>query len=92
MSNIVEKEIKQLNEDEEISIYNPTSFINFIQNNIIQLLLLVLVFVVIYVVDCITNFNNVIIAIQNQQMMKEQMKIMKKNKFKPNGKKFKPKK
>jgi len=87
MSNIAEKEEKQQHENEEISIYNPTSIIKFIQNNIIQLLLLGLVFVVIYIVDRITNFNNVLIDIQNQQMMKEQMKIMKKNKFKQKVKK-----
>lgn len=60
------------NEDDEFSI------LNFIQNNIIQLLLLGLVIIVIYVVDQITHFNNILISIQQQKMMKEQIKQMKK--------------
>ena len=56
------------------------SITEFIQNNIIQILLLGLVFVIVYVVDRLTHFNNLIAAAQQQQMMKEHMKQMKKGK------------
>ena len=65
------------NED-EFSIFNLNSVINFIQNNIIKILLLGLVFFIIYIVDRVTNLNNMIAAVQQQQMMKEQIKQMKK--------------
>ena len=60
------------NEDEFSVFY-------FVQNNIIQLLLFGLVFVVIYAVDRVTHFNNILAAMQQQQMMKEQIKQMKKS-------------
>jgi hypothetical protein len=56
------------------------SFIEFIQNNIIQILLLGLVFVIVYVVDRLTYINNLISVAQDQKMMKEHMKLMKKGK------------
>jgi hypothetical protein len=64
--------------EEEFSIFNFNSVINFVQNNIIQLLLFGLVFVVIYLVDRVTHYNNILAAIQQQKIMKEQMKQMKK--------------
>jgi len=74
MSDTTENNKYEKNEDDEFSIFN------FIQNNIIQLLLLGIVFFVIYAVDRITHFNNVLVAIQHEQMMKEQINFMKKGK------------
>jgi len=78
MSDSTEKEKKE----DEFSILNFNSIINFVQNNIIQLLLLMLVFIVIYVVDRITQFNNLLIAIQQEQMMRQQVRQIKKGKKK----------
>ena len=81
MSDSHENEQKEKNDEEEFSI------LNFIQNNVIQLLLLGLAFFIIYIVDRITHFNSIIIIMQQQQMMKEQMKQMKKGKKGKKGKK-----
>ena len=78
MSDTTENNKNEKNDDEEFSILNLNSVMNFIKNNIIQLLLLVFVFVIIYAVDRITHFNNILVAIQQQKIMKEQMKQMKK--------------
>jgi hypothetical protein len=56
------------------------SITDFIQNNIIQILLFGLVFVIIYAVDQVTHLNNLIAAAQQERMMKEHMKQMKKGK------------
>jgi hypothetical protein len=80
MSDTTENIQKEKNNDDEFSIFNLNSVINFIQNNIIQLLLLGIVFFVIYAVDRVTHFNNILVAMQQQQIMKEQMKQMKKGK------------
>ena len=50
------------------------SFIYFVKNNIIQLLLLLLAFFIIYVVDRITFLNNMFIHIQQQKMIKQYKK------------------
>jgi len=77
------------NNDDELSIYNFKSIIHFIQNNIVQIILFILVFVIIYLVDKVTHFNTMLVAIQQQQIMKDQMKDqMKKSK---NAKNNKPK-
>lgn len=68
------------NTEQEKNIDDKFSIMNFIQNNIIQLLLLGLVFFIIYIVDRVTHLNNIIAAAQQQQMIKEQMKQMKKGK------------
>lgn len=73
-------EEQEKNTDYEFSIFNVNSVINFIQNNIIQLLLFGLVFFIIYIVDRVTHLNNIIAAAKQQQMMKEQLKQMKKSK------------
>jgi hypothetical protein len=62
------------NKDDELSIYNFKSIIHFIQNNIVQIILFILVFVIIYLVDRVTHFNTMLVAIQQQQIMKDQMK------------------
>jgi hypothetical protein len=50
------------------------SFIYFVKNNIIQLLLLLLAFFIIYLVDRISFFNNMFIHIQQQKMIKQYKK------------------
>ena len=48
--------------NEDFSIYNINSIINFIKENYIQILLFILVFIIIYVVDYISNINAMIFA------------------------------
>jgi len=79
------------NNDDELSIYNFKSIVHFIQNNIVQIILFILVFVVIYVVDRLTHFNTMLVAIQQQKIMKEQMKQMKQMKKTKNAKNNKQK-
>jgi hypothetical protein len=50
-------------EDDDFSIYNINSIINFCKNNWFQLLLLLLVFIIIYVVDYISNINTIIFGL-----------------------------
>jgi len=72
--------------NEEISIYNINSIINFIKDNFIQIILFILVFVIIYVVDHISNINAMIFAMPspipgvNVIEPKSQIKIPKGNK------------
>jgi len=73
------------NNDDELSIYNFKSIVHFIQNNIVQIILFILVFVIIYVVERVTHFNTMLVAIQKKQIMKDQMKKSK------NAKNRKPK-
>ena len=68
------------NTEQEKNMDDEFSIMNFIQNNIIQFLLLGLVFFIIYIVDRVTHLNNLLAAAQQQQMIKEQMKQMKKGK------------
>jgi len=68
------------NNDDELSIYNFKSIVHFIQNNIVQIILFILVFVIIYVVERVTHFNTMLVAIQQQQIMKDQMKKSKNTK------------
>jgi hypothetical protein len=68
------------NTEQEKNMNDEFSIMNFIQNNIIQFLLLGLVFFIIYIVDRVTHLNNLLAAAQQQQMIKEQMKQMKKGK------------
>lgn len=53
------------NDNEDLSIYNINSIIHFIKTNIIQILLLILVFVIIYTVDYISNINAMIFTMQS---------------------------
>lgn len=50
-------------EYEDFSFKNINSIINYIKNNWFQFLLLFLVFIIIYVVDYISNINTMIFAI-----------------------------
>jgi hypothetical protein len=47
---------------QEISIWNLNSIINYLKDNFIQILLLILVFVIIYTVDYISNINTMIFS------------------------------
>jgi hypothetical protein len=49
--------MERFDDDSDLSIYDFNSIINYIKNNIIQILLLILVFFIIYVVDYICNIN-----------------------------------
>jgi hypothetical protein len=46
--------------DDDFSIWNINSIIDFVKNNFIQILLFILVFVIIYVVDHVSNINAMI--------------------------------
>lgn len=48
----------------ELSIWNINSIIDFIKKNFVQILLLILVFVIIYIVDHISNINAAIFGVQ----------------------------
>jgi hypothetical protein len=47
---------------DEVSNWTPEMVFQFVKENIVQLLLLLLVFVIIYVVDHITNINAMLYA------------------------------
>ena len=51
-----------IDDESDLSIYNFNSIINYIKNNFIQILLLVLVFFIIYTVDYISNINAMLMA------------------------------
>lgn len=51
-----------LYDEHDLSIYNFNSIINYIQNNIAQIFLLIVVFLTIYAVDYISNANAMIMA------------------------------
>ena len=70
--------IESDNYEDDFSFYNINSLIDFVKNNVIQIFLFLLVFVIIYIVDHISNINTMLIAIQQQQAAK----MMKKSKSK----------
>lgn len=49
-----------IEEDNDFSIYSFNSIINYIKNNLLQISLLILVFIIIYVVDHISNINTML--------------------------------
>lgn len=49
-------------DEPDLSIYDFNSIINYIKNNFIQILLLILVFFIIYTVDYISNINTMLMA------------------------------
>ena len=51
-----------IDDEPDLSIYDFNSIINYIKNNFIQILLLLLVFFIIYLVDQISNINTMIMA------------------------------
>ena len=78
-----------IDDEPELSIYDFNSIINYIKNNFIQILLLLLVFFIIYLVDQISNINAMIMAPismipgipqQLQQHKQQPIKIPKENK------------
>ena len=62
---------------DELNIYNINSIFNFITKNYIQIFLLILVFIIIYIVDHISNINAVIFGlpspIPNASQQQQQM-------------------
>jgi hypothetical protein len=60
---------------QEISIWNLNSIINYLKDNLIQILLLILVFVIIYTVDYISNINAMISSIPQAVPILKQKKI-----------------
>ena len=51
-----------IDDEPDLSIYDFNSIINYIKNNFIQILLLLLVFFIIYLVDQISNINTMIMT------------------------------
>ncbi len=47
-------------EDNDFSIYNFNSIVNYIKNNILQIFLFILVFLIIYIVDHISTINSML--------------------------------
>ena len=87
-------EPKEYEDTDDFSFLNINSIIDFVKNNLIQILLFLLVFVIIYIVDYVSNINAMLMAFQQQQMafqqQKMEKKIVKKNKSKSiNGSKSK---
>jgi len=66
--------MEMIDDEPDLSIYDFNSIINYIKNNYVQFLLLILVFLIIYTVDYISNMNAMIMApvsmIQKQQPIK----------------------
>lgn len=54
-----------IEQDNDFSIYNLKSIINYIHNNLVQILLFVLVFIIIYIVDHISNINAMLMSPNN---------------------------
>ena len=54
--------MERFDDDSDLSIYDFNSIINYIKNNYIQLLLLILVFCIIYTVDYISNINTMLMT------------------------------
>jgi hypothetical protein len=75
----MEEPVKLEEYEDDFSFYNIHSLIDFVKNNVTQILLLLLVFVIIYIVDHISNINTFLMAMQQQQ---EASKFMKKTKNK----------
>jgi hypothetical protein len=67
---------------EKFSFFNIHSLGYFLKNNIFQLILLFIVFIIVYVVDRITNHNMNIMALHHEKIIKEQLKQAKKHKNK----------
>ena len=54
--------MKESDEYEELSIWNIKSIIDYIKENFIQILLFISVFIIIYIVDYISNINAVLFS------------------------------
>jgi len=55
-------------EDNDFSIYNFNSIVNYIKNNILQIFLFILVFLIIYIVDRISTINSMLSLNTNSMM------------------------
>jgi hypothetical protein len=64
----------------EVSNWTPEMVFQFVKENIVQLLLLLLVFVIIYVVDHITNINAMLYAAPASNTILQQKPSRKKSK------------
>jgi len=69
-------------EEDDFSFYNINSITIFLKNNVIQICLFIMVFIIIYIVDHISNINTMLLAIQQQQIAIQNEKNMKKYKSK----------
>ena len=65
---------------DEVSNWTPETVFQFIKENILQFLLLLLVFVIIYVVDHITNINTMLYAAPMSNAILQQKPSRKKSK------------
>jgi hypothetical protein len=63
--------------DDDFSFYNMNSIIEFVKNNLTQIFLFLLVFIIIYIVDHISNFNAMLMAIEQQQLAVQHKKNLK---------------
>ena len=54
-----------IEQDNDFSIYNLKSIINYIRNNLLQIVLFVLVLIIIYIVDHISNINTMLMVHNN---------------------------
>ena len=61
-----------IEEDNEFSIYDFNSIINYTKENFFQILLLFLVFFIIYLVDYISNINTIISQINSMNIPQPQ--------------------
>ena len=83
----MEDPVKLEDYEDDFSFYNINSLIDFVNNNVIQLILFLLVFIIIYIVDHISNFNTMLMAIQQQQSINQEQKLLKKSKSNSKSKK-----
>jgi hypothetical protein len=60
-------------EEDDFSIYNFNSIINYTKDNFFQILLLFLVFFIIYLVDYISNINTMISQINSMNIPQPQV-------------------
>jgi len=54
--------MEMIDDEPDLSIYDFNSIINYIKNNVIQILLLIFVFLIIYTIDQISNINTMLMA------------------------------
>lgn len=72
-----------IDDEPDLSIYDFKSIINYIKNNFIQILLLLLVFLIIYTIDQISNINTMLMTpiAMMPGITQPQIKIPKKRKM-----------
>jgi hypothetical protein len=79
--------MKESDEYEELSIWNIKSIMDYIKENFIQILLFISVFIIIYIVDYISNINAVLFSmpppipgIENKKLQPVKLQVPKKRK------------